>query len=236
MSPTELKLTNNIFGFNKSGYSKWHGVDCNNHVNYEDVSYHFNNYGHRSQLDPTTLISNEYILIVGCSHTMGVGILESDIYFNKLNLTLPIYNLGLSGSGNDIICHNIQNFLKQFPSPNKIIIQWTDPNRFNIKKERVGSWYSGSLSTLLAIGEEEKYWEHLSNILRMYSLENIRLRSIPVIEFGIEFSHKVKISTEYKRYKWDYADTARDDLHGGPISHSNLASWISSNFSKILYS
>ena len=107
-----LKFKDGIAGFEKTGLHKWHGIDNIEHTSYSDVDYFFNSYGHRTQLEPNTL--KEYALVVGCSHTMGVGIKESQVYWNQLNLKMPIYNLGLSGSGNDLICRNIQNFLKKF--------------------------------------------------------------------------------------------------------------------------
>lgn len=221
-----LKFKDGIAGFDKAGLQKWHGVDCKDHKLFTDVDYFFNSYGHRSTVEPYGL--KDYALVVGCSHTMGVGIKESQVYWNQLNLKMPIYNLGLSGSGNDLICRNIQNFLKKFTKPKIIIIQWTDPNRFNIQNERVGAWYTNkTLLDLFVYGEKAKYWEHLhSNILRPFLLENLNLQKVPVVEFGIQFKHKDFYKTEYPMYTWDYADTARDGIHGGPVSHSNLARWL----------
>lgn len=231
MEITNLKIKNNILGFDKTGFYKFHGTDDKEVSEFSDVNYFFNSYGHRNSIEPDTLKENNYVLISGCSHTMGVGLKETDVYWNHLNLNLPVYNIGISGSGNDLICRNISNFLKLFPRPKTIIIQWTDPNRFNFGKERVGAWYSEpSTIDLFLAGEKIGYWKHLSNLMREMLLNDLLEKQIKVVEYGIRFSHKSFYDVEYPMYNWDYADTARDGVHGGPKSHSNLSNWLVSRF------
>ena len=97
------------------------------------ISYARNSLGHRS-CEPSFISSTKkhYILVIGDSFTEGTGLHYQDTYGSKLaeKTGLPVYNLGLAGTGNDTILHNLvawRNFMSQ--PPKILVIQWTQDYR-----------------------------------------------------------------------------------------------------------
>jgi len=240
---------NGLIGFNtKSVLTHWHGSD--NLLNYEnnitkygeswpwanvDITYQFNSAGHRNIIDPANL--TDYILVIGCSHTMGTGLPIDNVYWNQLNLKYPIYNLGISGSSNDLIATNLAAWLRAVKiKPKLIICQWTEENRFIYWKttDRVGAWFTDpQIVKLFTSGVEVDYWKYVGIKFRELILDLINAYNIPLIEFGLDFDFRPINNDLYKIYRWAELDFARD-IHGGPKSHAALASWIKQEFSTTL--
>jgi hypothetical protein len=103
----------------------------------EKVLYKTNKYGHRSvEIDE---LQDDYFLFTGCSYTEGVGLPYEKTYpylvsehFNK-----TYYNLGIGGTGVDLVTLNLISFLSLIKKkPSKIIIQWPNFHRFfNFKSD-----------------------------------------------------------------------------------------------------
>jgi hypothetical protein len=254
MSSVSLIKQNGIIGFNYVNTTRlWFGTDDLNNFNqqitklgknwpwqHSDISYSFNKLGHRTQLNPDELENNNYILVAGCSHTQGVGLPIESVYWNHLPFTCPIYNMGIAGSGNDLISANIAAWLRAFPNkkPKLIVCQRTENNRFFLWKDldRVGVWFNNPKGIdLLLAGKELEYWQSLGNQFRELMLDIVHLNNIPIIEFGLDFDFRPIENPVYKTYRWQELDQARD-IHGGPRSHSAFADWIKNEFNDVLYS
>ena len=241
---------NGLIGFtSKSVVLDWHGSD--NLETYEknkkkygeswvwatnNITYQFNSVGHRNVIDPEEL--TDYILVIGCSHTMGVGLPINYVYWNQLNLKYPIYNLGISGSGNDLIANNLAAWLRTVKTKPKLIIcQWTEQNRFAFWHDniidRVGSWFNDPLVLkLFTSGVEVEYWKSVGIKFRELMIDLVNAHSIPLIEFGVDFDFRPIKTDLYKMYRWQELDSARD-IHGGPESHAALAKWIKQEFTRL---
>lgn len=65
----------------------------------DNISYEFDNYGFRNKENFNT--STYYNLVLGCSHTFGVGVNETDIWYNVLKekFSEPFYNAAIAGAG-----------------------------------------------------------------------------------------------------------------------------------------
>lgn len=65
--------------------------------NKESITYTFDQYGFRNSENINT--SNVYNLVLGCSHTFGVGVNESDVWYNVLKRKFdePFYNAAIAG-------------------------------------------------------------------------------------------------------------------------------------------
>jgi hypothetical protein len=93
------------------------------------ISYVRNSLGHRScELDFIKSTKKPYILVVGDSFTEGTGLHYEETYGSKLSVKtgLPVYNLGLAGTGIDTMLHNLvawRNHMAQ--SPKILVVQWT---------------------------------------------------------------------------------------------------------------
>ena len=148
----------NLFEFKKNGFIGYHldnsvlpfsGTDTEElynrnlieNANHPDLAHYANNpisyvrnsLGHRS-CEPNFIINSKkhYILVVGDSFTEGTGLHYEDTYGSKLaeKTGLPVYNIGLAGTGNDTILHNLvawRNFMAQ--PPKILVIQWTQDYR-----------------------------------------------------------------------------------------------------------
>jgi hypothetical protein len=82
-----------IFGITKT---QWY-------EQYPDISYTLNKEGMRNTFDLEELEDNKFIPVFGDSNTFGMGLPVEELWYNKLNLKLPVYNSAvISGSLTDV--------------------------------------------------------------------------------------------------------------------------------------
>lgn len=115
------------FYLNREKFGKdWYYYD-------KDIEYKYNSWGYRTK--EFSELSDEYVLVFGCSFTEGIGLHYDDIWATKLSkkLNIDVFNLGIGGSGPDIVFYNtilFQNFvLKNNKLPKYVIYQWPFDNR-----------------------------------------------------------------------------------------------------------
>lgn len=200
----------------------------------KQVLYNRNSLGHRcKELED---LQDEFILFIGCSLTEGVGVALEDTFTFKLAQALNIdyYNLGLAGSGADLLCENLSNWFKHIKKiPKLVVIQWPAPNRhyqkFTDGLTPVGAWIAVRNSS---VSEKVKqatkydfvndkvinnfvqasnagYFEHYSNVLRTTTINFLDCMGIKYIEFTDEDFPKL--------------DVGRDLIHPGSKSNNELA-------------
>ena len=68
-------------------------------ASFPDITYRINSLGLRTDLEVDDLVPNEFIPVFGCSHTFGLGMPAENLWHNKLSESLPIFNVGICGSG-----------------------------------------------------------------------------------------------------------------------------------------
>lgn len=99
----------------------------------KEIDYKYNSWGYRTK--EFSELNDDYILVLGCSFTEGIGLHYDDIWASKLSekINLDVFNLGIGGSGPDISIYNtilFHNFiLKNKKYPKYVIYQWTFENR-----------------------------------------------------------------------------------------------------------
>jgi len=97
-----------------------------------EVKYSLNSHGHRSK-EISDIDFDNYILFAGASASFGAG-LELDLSYAAMTSKLvgcDYYNLGVSGSGVDVLMYNIVNWMSVAQKkPKAVIIHWPDYNRF----------------------------------------------------------------------------------------------------------
>lgn len=137
-------------------------LDTNN-----PLVYSFNSLGYRTK-EFSSFRENEFILVMGCSYTEGIGLHEEDIWHSYISkeFNLPIMNLGIGGCGPDTVrLNSIQYIKNNYPKPKMTIIQWPGEFRryFFHHPNRVWCHVPGFLTESNHRGEEIKYdseWYH----------------------------------------------------------------------------
>lgn len=96
-----------------------------------DISYDFNSAGYRTaefdQFKP-----DEFFVAMGCSYTVGEGLLQSDRWSDQLSALIGLadMNLGISGGSIDLIMFNCINYVNSdMPKPNFVVIQLPELTR-----------------------------------------------------------------------------------------------------------
>jgi len=207
------------------------------YYNNTEILYNYNNLGHRCK-NFEDLDQDNYILFIGCSHTMGVGLeLEKTYpYLLSKSLSCDYYNLGMGGSGIDVLLHNLIVWfgtVKQ--KPKLVIIQWPfwaryarfirEPTNATLLSTRI-STIGGVIDPTLMEVESVHYFktiEHLAKIKLNHMID------VPIINIGLAEYPSI-INDDFIIF--DYLDYARD-LHFGIESHENLASKLYHRINKI---
>jgi hypothetical protein len=192
------------------------------------VSYIRNSNGHRCKEIKDIDLSN-YILYAGCSHTEGIGLELEKTYpylLSKL-LNCDYYNLGLGGTGIDVLLHNLIVWfgtVKQ--KPKLVIIQWPFWARYaRFAKQPTNATLlhnpilpiGGFKDPTLMEGEGVYYFktiEHLSRIKIKHIID------VPIINVGFT-NFPSSINDDFVIFK--HIDAARD-LPMGIESNKNLTS------------
>lgn len=97
------------------------------------IEYNYNSWGYRTKEFEELL--DDYILVMGCSFTEGVGLYQQDMWATKLGKELgkDVFNLGMGATGPDFMMYNtilLHNFLlKTKKLPSMVVNQWSFKHR-----------------------------------------------------------------------------------------------------------
>lgn len=95
---------------------------------HDTVAYRFNSHGYR-MAEWSEVRWDQYILVLGCSHTMGVGFDYDLLWSTRASKLIDhsVVNLAVAGSGTERVLANLSALLLYAPRPpRQIIIQWPD--------------------------------------------------------------------------------------------------------------
>lgn len=220
-----------VFNYNLSRQP----VDWEYRNSYGNLTYSFDELGFRNNTSLNDISKDTYIVTIGCSHTMGSGQYYNETYSYYLqDLTnLPVYNMGIAASCNEISALNIAWLLKNYRSPDAIVFQRTGIDRFpipnpNNKTEKevllMGPWVAQTfpkqfhdLEFMMAISDKHRYSE-LKSVMNELMVKhlcdtlNVKLITIDIDQSLIDYNLE--------------ADRARDILHLGPKFNAYLAETI----------
>ena len=203
--------------------------------------YKRNSLGHRCK-ELSDIDLDNYILTVGCSHTEGSGLPVENTYSHVLSerMKCDYYNLGLSGTGIDVMMHNLTVwFATVKKQPKFVVMQFPDIARYcTIEEEQeatnmgeenanIAPWVintpgsSHSQKYFLALGEDINYFKSRVLFARVLSKALIQ---VPIIEVHIKLPHELPNQILFKGL-----DQARDD-HYGIMSNYVLAGDISKTY------
>lgn len=199
------------------------------------IEYNWNSYGHRSK-ELTEVVSDDYILFVGCSVTVGVGIALEDSFAYKLaqHLKMPYYNLGVAATGYDVITHNLNTFLTlQIKKPKIIVIQEPFWNRFFWLSPRgvalFGAWV---LDPVKCPSQEHRriYQEIVSSDINMEETSRLKFQSnIALIKYLMPTTKFINMTNGpqplvgfNKKEHHEICSNARDSLHAGIFGNQKM--------------
>lgn len=235
-TPNNFRFNNGIFGYvDKLQTFKWCGSD--HYENYkvrleknpnwefanEDIRYSLNDYGHRCRVT-SEINFNNYILFLGCSHTMGVGLKLEDTFpfIVSQKLELDYYNLSMGASGPDIVFYNLIAWLNKFPRPKFIVFQHPHFLRCTLRFKDTEDYIPIGINycdedqrDFLVQSDKINYFESQSTMIDQV-LETFK---IPVLRLYVPMgSNENNVNRLYHRQ----VDSARDN-HFGKITHQNTA-------------
>ncbi len=187
------------------------------------ITYNYNLLGHRSKNIKEIDLDN-YILFAGCSHTEGVGLELDKTYPHIVSAALDkdYYNLGVSGTGIDVMSHNLVMWFKTVPKlPKALVIMQPEPTRFvtSIEQDYLHERYScdghEDTARFIVSGEEIDFFNtrYRLQMMLIYNLFN----QCPIIEMAWQPDENKE-----EVINLESIDLARDIAHSG-IKSNKLA-------------
>lgn len=191
------------------------------------LTYSHNDVGHRSKNINQVDLTN-YILCIGCSHTEGIGNYVHDTYPHQTAelLNCDYYNLGLGGSGLDIMLHNLTTWLLQVTEhPRLIVWQWTDQARYLTVEDYStphvithGLWENDrNVTDFILAGDSNNFFASRIKAIEEYLNTVSVTKNIPIIQVSYQEKNAVN------KIFYQSHDLARDGRHYGVESNKNLA-------------
>lgn len=202
----------------------------------KEFTYRYNSHGYRSP-ELEYFDDKKYILVLGCSHTDGIGLPQSEIYHTHVStkLRMPVLNCGVSGSSPFYQLIHTNKLLKRLTNkPSLVIVQWPEWSRSLFMGQSLG-W-----SHLLAsMTNPNKVVDRISKLyiydgnaeaqseVAIEAVRNIwQLANVPYIDFTFASkpkSTRIDVPFFLNDDFDDMSKRARDGSHFGPDCHSNLA-------------
>ncbi len=109
------------------------------HYANKPVEYVYNSIGYRCK-ELEYYKDKEFILVMGCSHTEGIGLAEDEVWHTHVSkeFGVEVLNAGFGGSGPDMQLLNTFLFLSNANIlPKAVIIQWPNLSRFTFKGDNL---------------------------------------------------------------------------------------------------
>ena len=214
---SEQQLTNN----SKKMPEDWY-------YNNVGITYKYNNYGHRCK-NVEEIDQQNYILFIGCSHTMGVGLeLEKTFpYLLSEKLSMDYYNLAVPATGIDVLEYNLLTWLFKMKKPKLIVVQWPDHSRF-IEYDSIhdhilerGSWNKESNYVSFIVNAEDTGLFYARKALSARLIKTVSKKTPTIMcNFGSQQQYEVQ------NLCMRTLDKARDLSHAGIKSHANFVDMI----------
>jgi len=193
---------------------------------------------------PDALISESF-MVLGCSHTAGIGVNKEDSYPMRLSrhYGMPVYNLAISNGNIDVCRLNFYKLIEsqifwEFNLPKFIVIQWPNPIRKIIWRSKqhdpVGSLEninncSTEFQQLISIDEMQFYFNWVAAIRDINA--TCKALKLPVINIYLDqvysryrtIFHERGITIHWDEKlpgkTWLFDNAASDNIHHSARCH-----------------
>jgi hypothetical protein len=193
--------------------------------------YGVNSQGYRCP-EFNDILWEDSILMFGCSHVFGVGLIDEETAAHQLSLLIkqPVINLGIGASSCTYQWVNSTILRKHHISPKAVIYNWPESSRQSIfydkdqyETKAMGWWSAESEPTYSGILLDPFHSKHITSYMR----DNIDLLwQCPVLHYSIEYVYGTQQLISR-------ADLARDNSHAGPKTNKIWAETIANDLEKI---
>lgn len=171
---------------------------------------------------------NNYVLFIGTSHTQGVGVdvEESFPYLVSKYFNYDYFNLAISGTGVDVIEHNllVWSYLFRDHQPQYVFIEWPPAERYAAKYPGyenylpTGNWSDDQNAIDLLIKGKKVFDNRL---LMLYNLSRT-LFKCPIID--LRYSSLISDFMDNSKMIWiQRLDRGTDNEHPGLESHKDVS-------------
>jgi hypothetical protein len=197
------------------------------------LTYKSDNYGFRNHHSLDVIQHAPYIVTIGCSHTMGTGIHHEDTYSCHLeNLAgIPVYNMGLGGSSNEVRFLNLVWLLTNFNPPKTIVFQQTGMSRFPLISQNKTISFEGPWSA-----KDNNDLRDFMILSDTFGYNNTKFLLLEIMLRQLTTKHGVNLyaipdQISVLRANTSCSELARDLVHSGKDFNEFLAKYIWSNIS-----
>jgi hypothetical protein len=194
------------------------------------ITYTFNQNGYRCP-NWSEIAWQDSIVMIGCSNTFGLGLNHTDTaaYLLSQKLNIPVINLGVVGSSNQLMLFNSIKLLENQIKPKAAVILFSDTSRythFNLNNNSIkslGHWtlLDSPIKKIASVNNEmnDFYFDYLQDqndtvhgTMAAYSTEAVwKAAGIKTLAYSAYFnSLKDKFKILPAR-----VDTAREQSHPG---------------------
>lgn len=193
-----------------------------------EITYQFNKLGHRCK-NVEDIDQHNYVLYIGCSHTLGVGLeLEKTYpYLLSEKLSMDYYNLAIPATGIDVVEYNLLTWLFKMKKPKLIVVQWPDHSRF-IEYDSIhdtvlerGTWNDEPNYRSFIVNAEDTGLFYARKALSARLIKTVSKKT-PTIMCNFGSQQQYEIQNLCMRT----LDKARDLNHAGIKSHANFVDMI----------
>jgi len=227
----------------------------------KNIEYIYNSLGYRTK-ELEYYKDKDFILVMGCSHTEGIGLAEEEIWHTQLTKEFgyEILNAGCGGVGTDLQMINTLLFLENTQlKPKAVIMQWPNFSRILFKGTTLQRGLVPNLKMRLEGPDGDSLWDKFKREQRflesfykwwLYDNNDVnnswifiectrmiwKLTNIPYYDFSIEpdplYANHSRIDNFY--YKIESKDFARDQNHYGIDFNKELGQLVNNELRKIL--
>jgi hypothetical protein len=199
--------------------------DVPEHYKDNPIEYKFNSYGYRSP-EFTSVEDDEFMLVCGCSHTMGIGNRLEDLWWSKLGEynDLPVINLAQESFGTDYMFAVTNQWIsKQYAKPRIAIYQHPFLNRvMKVYMSNKCDVYTDSLDpaeTHLMATNAFMYANYVDAITNMWNAQGV-----PCFHWCFDpDANGINVFSSNNVLTVTGEDVGRDLTHDGQLSHANAA-------------
>lgn len=194
----------------------------------ESLTYDYDNFGFRNYYNLEEIQYNPYIVTVGCSHTMGTGLFQHETYSHRLEklLGMPVYNMGLTASSNEVSAFNLIWLLTNFNAPKVIVFQKTGIDRFPIIAPKSGVVFAGPWFTA-----DNDYTRNMRDVMVAsdelgYNQTKFRMLESMLTQIAKKLDTPIFFLTNEIIEMPEFDNQSRDRLHGGAEFNQYLAEYV----------